>query len=222
MQHLQKIHRRFVTLLEVLIAMGLITILLTVLLGIYGQTVRTQQHVEQALQSNFQLLYAQFRLNQVIPTIINPVDDKDHYGYAFYTQDSDSLVFTYDNGTGSGTFFSNEVIGRLFLDENKRLMFLTWPVPKRYPDVEPPVRTEVLLENVDELSFNFYRPVPIENKRLAISSERATGEYGDDFDTWNADEEDIPAIIRIYVTIKGRQVEYAFLLSNASTPVSYL
>jgi len=221
----QKKHKRFVTLLEVLIAMGLISILLTVLLGVYGQTVKTQYQIEKTLQSNFQLLYAQFRLNQVIPTILNPRENKnkEYRGWAFYTQNPGSLVFTYDNGTGSGTYFSNDVTARLFVDENNRLMLLSWPVPKRYSDVEPPMRTEVLLENVDSLTFDFFKAKPSEKKRLQISHEKATGEFGDGFKTWSSDEEDIPAIIRIFVQLEGQKdpVLYAFLLSNTSIPVSY-
>jgi len=217
------VRRRFVTLLELLIAMGLVSILLTVLMGIYSQTVKTQHSIERSLQSNFQLLYAQFRLNQVIPTILNPADDKDNQGWAFYTQSPHSLVFTYDNGAGSGSLFSNEVIGRLFVDQQNRLMLLTWPVPKRYADVDPPMRVEVLLENVSGLTFDFYKPEPSETKQQKISPERKTGEYGSGFTTWSPQEKDLPALMRIIVTCEGdkKPVLYAFVLTHSSTPVSY-
>jgi len=215
--------RRFVTLLEVLIAMGLVSILLTVLLGIYGQTVRAQYEIERRLQDNFQLLYAQFRFNQIMPNILNPAKDRENYGIAFYQEGTNSLVFGYDNGTGAGPNFSNEVIGRLFVDDQNRLLLLTWPVPKRAPDIDPPMRTEVLLENVDKIGFEFYKPVPPAKKRLEIDPETKTGDAGMMLEAWSPDEEDIPAILKIHVTLLGgEQIDYAFVLSNTQIPVSYL
>ncbi|NGX57617.1 MAG: hypothetical protein K940chlam3_00510 [Chlamydiae bacterium] len=222
--------KRCITLLELLIAIGLMSILLTALLGYYEQSTRAQVTIQKALQKNFQFLYTQYRLNQIIPTTLNPGQDTQNVGIYFFTkpaeifeEKSQSLIFTYDNGTGAGSLFSNEVLGKLFVDQHERLVLLTWPAPKRSPDPDPPMRTEVLQENVEKLDFIFYKPIPPEKKRLRIDPERVVGDYDKDLPSWSSEEKDLPALIRILVKIKDREepIEYAFLLSNTSTPVNY-
>lgn len=224
--------RRCVTLLEMLIAMGLTAILLTALLGYYQQSMWAQKTLQKNLERNFHSLYTQYRLSQIIPTSLNPSKDKDKKGVFFFTkppeiyeEKSQSLIFTYDNGTGSGPLFSNEVLGKLFVDRKDRLILLTWPVPSRYSDPEPPVRPEILQENVDELSFIFYKPMPPEKKRLEVNPEKVVGDFDKDLSFWSPDEKDLPALIRIKLKIKDGDQEifrdYAFMLSNTNTPVNY-
>lgn len=208
--------KRCATLIEVLIALALVSILLAGLLGIYRQTVGTQRRIEASLQRNFQLLYAQFRLGQVIPMILNPADDKKNKGIVFYTQTPKSLVFAFDNGTGSGELFSNEVLARLFVDDNQQLILLTWPILSRYPNIEPPMRTEVLLNNVTDLKFAFFTPRSSDEQGQQIVANASEPS------TWPIDEEGIPSILRMFVTIDGQgEVKYAFVLPNTTTPVKY-
>ena len=100
-------HRKsFFTLIEVLIAIGLVVVLLSTLLGIYSYIDRMHREIRISEQTNFRLLYAQYRLAEVLPNAIkkekNPakkqLDDFYFYMTSGIKKGTPSLVLTFDNG----------------------------------------------------------------------------------------------------------------------------
>ncbi len=86
---MKRVKKHFVTLLELLIALGLTAVLLAALLGYYQQASYAQLEVHKKQEKNFELLYAQYRLNRIIPTILNPSHkDNKNLGIFFYTKPS--------------------------------------------------------------------------------------------------------------------------------------
>jgi len=194
--------KRHFTLLEILIALGLTTILLTALMGLYFQMTRAEVSLAKLQEDNFRLLYTQYRLGQVLPTSLPPSADKGTFFYTLEGAEGVSLIFSYDNGTGKGPNFSNQVIGRLFIDQEKNLRLITWPLFSR-ESAPSEGRDEILLREVSALKFNFYIPQPsggIETTSLGIDDER------------------LPAIIKVYFTHKGKETHLAFVLPNGGHP----
>lgn len=230
--------RHFLTLIEVLIAIGLVAVLLTTLLGIYSYVDKMHKEIRLAEQTNFRLLYVQFRLAEVLPNAIKKekkADQKEADDFYFYTtttqfkKTSASLVFTFDNGISTPEF-SNHVIGRLYIDAENRLCLATWPSISRNSSPSPPMRKEVLLEGVEDIFFAFYIAPKEEGK---IIDPEAAKRYG----VWHAEwpvegvkpeEVSLPPLMRLYVRLVGSKKEknmpdlsFAFMLPNSEQHIVY-
>lgn len=156
---------RYATLLETLIAVGLMVIVLSTMTFFYRQIDAINIQAESIQKESFRMRYVENRLNAILPKAISKeCEEKDFY---FYTSENAggpflpgspvSLVFTYDNGIDLSKVFSNRVLGRLYVDEAGRLSLATWPIPQRWAEGgDPPMKKEVLMENVDGLRFQFF------------------------------------------------------------------
>lgn len=156
----KKVARCF-TLLEVLIGMGLAMILLSTLTYFYQQVEWMNTEAERTQKENFQLRYAENRLSRIFPNTHSERTEKKHF--YFFTSNAEgmlktpSLVFMFNNKVKLCSSFSSDVLGRLYLDEQKKQLCLAlWPSPRRWESGVPPMTKEVLLDNVETLSFEFY------------------------------------------------------------------
>jgi len=226
------IRRRYVTLLETLIAMALVSVILTTLMGFYSQLTGIQEVVEKAQKENYSHLFAQYRLNAIFAKVVGPLTKtgKEVEDFFFFTTGNgrqapgtEALVFVYDNGYGAGPYFSNKLIGRLYLDEYGRLILASWPTIARIDDLRPPMMKEVLLTDVSDLRWSFYRPAAIEGKEKVIETENASQ---DDISSWSVNENNLPAILRLIVRFSDpdktiQTAQFAHVLANTRDPVTY-
>ena len=232
--------KHHMTLLEVLIALALLAILLTSLMGIYQQMNTIERKISISRQENFRYLYLQYRLGQVLPNVVEDEAIGKEIDFAFYTSSSgpiqpntESLVFIYDNGIDGNPLFSNHVIGKLFLDTKGRFCLATWPSFKEYSDINPPMRLEVLMEDIHELSFAFYRAPKKEEDENKSQSTGVDKRYGDwEKMFWSSEDEELPAIVRIGLVPKteneGKQIQknikpviFPFLIAPTKNRIIY-
>lgn len=90
-----------------------------------------------------------------------------------------SLIFAFEEQSRDPRFYG-KVLARLFVDPHKRLLLTLWPLK----DSDHPMHYEVLAERVEEISFSFLMG-PESQKPGAFVAE------------WSAEEESLPAAIRI-------------------------
>lgn len=209
-------------LLEVVIAMALVSVLMAMLMGYYGQLELIHHEIDEAQDESFQLRYLQTRLAYVLPRIIpvkgcpaEPEKIKDFY---FYTSNAESmyvrppsLVFTFDNGIDLDPRFSNYVLARLLIEyvgSEQRLVLLMWPVPRCWrKDGLPPMKKEILIDKIADVDFDFFLPAEPDNK--AVVQIRGVGskpipeeervETNQWHSSWNIAYQDLPAIIKIKI-----------------------
>lgn len=216
--------KRYVTLLEVLIALGLLIILTTFIFGFYRGIDGMHTELDKTRQENFRLLYVQNRLADVLPFIL-PYDPQEpprqgkkekRKPFIFTSKDGNSalkensLVFVYDNGYDIYPWFANTVLGRLYLDRNGSLCLSSWPVPKQWLKEGnqlgmSPMKKEVLLEGVREMAFEFFVPPAYEKKVVDPSSvdagkEKIDPETGKWHHEWLQNYQELPAMIKISIT----------------------
>jgi hypothetical protein len=224
---LHQLRKRAVTLVELLIAIGLLALLMTTLFGIYRYIDSTQRKVAQEEKGNFRLLYAQHRLSEVIPQSVSKSEAKEDY--YFYTQTSHhaptSLVFTYDNGADGIPLFSGHVFGKVFLEPNGDLSLATWPIISREPN-NPPMRKELLLDNVKDIRFSFYMPPrkDIKDKPQDSALEEKYNRWHSEWpvDITQEDFRDLPSMVKVIVTLKNNEeIVFAFALTNAKRHIIY-
>lgn len=225
--------KRHVTLIEVIIAMSLTMIILSTLTYFYREMALLDAMGERQQQKNFQMLYVGNRLMTSIPKTV----DNNKKDFAFFTprdidpmfmSGSPSLIFTFDNCVKLDPLFANNVLGRLYLDNQGRLILAKWPSPIRWKDQRPPLKKEVLMEGVKQMEFAFFSS-PSRGKRAKNYQKQSptdqpfpAGEWA--FSEWKKDYEQLPLMMKITLTMEDDDTEYvfAFPLPNAKEPVIYL
>lgn len=233
------------TMLEVLVSMVLTTLILTVLFYFYRDIDWLNTSMEKNEQELFKMIYVENRLADILPRTIYPKDaDKDFF---FFTDDvsqvtknnNPSLVFTYDAENDLNKNISNHALGRLFIDPDQNLVLATWPSPKRVKKKTPDqirMKKEILMENVENLSFEFYVP-PEKNRALLQAPKKNTSKQNAPsllqkvevesrdswFTTWKREYRELPAIIKIHLKQKDQKedITYAFPLPNSDQLIYY-
>lgn len=227
-----KIRRNYFSLLEVLISIALTSILLSTLLWFYRDVVFMGKRMDDTTKDLFQLRYVERRFSDILyNTVHHNTADRD---FAFYTEKNSngslSLVVTYDNGVSDNKDFSNHVLGKLYLDDNKRFCLATWPsfkktnVKDQYEIVK-----EVLLEDVESIEYLFYIP-PLENGNVVAPQEvRPKNEITKPLppntwpEEWKREFNCTPALVKIKITQKGRvlPIYLAFPMSDKDLRINY-
>lgn len=159
------IARRYVTLLEVLISIALTVIILTTLTFFYRQVGMIGAEVGRISIENFRMRYAETRLASILPKVV--AENNKNKDFVFFSINDDSgskpgsqgLIFTFFNGISLDKEIANHALGRIYLDNDNNLVFAYWPSPKRWEkDKFPEMKKEILLENVDDVKFEFFIP----------------------------------------------------------------
>jgi hypothetical protein len=176
-----KISKRPITLVEVLIAMALTISILMTLTFFYRQVTEIGSETDRVRATNFKKRYIETHLAKILPKAIGKNDSKRDFIF-FSTGDegitktgSQSLIFTFDNEINLDKEFSGHVLGRIYLDPNGNLFLAYWPSPKRLKNWENvPMKKELLLEGVDNLSFEFYIAPERKNASESIKETKDT------------------------------------------------
>ena len=170
--------RSYVTLIELIIAAALTALVLTTLLFFYSQVGTIGRDLDKAKEENFKHRYAEARLSTVFPNIVSEKNnERDFVFFSFIDEGagkggSQNLIFTFDNDISLDKGFSNHVIGRLFVDSKGRLILAYWPSPKRWIEGKTPdMKQEVLLTDVEDVSFDFFVPPDRKKESDAVPQE---------------------------------------------------
>ena len=220
------IRRSYVTLVEVLISIGLLSILLTAIFSFWQYTISFQNEVDNMRRNNFRFLTVQQRLERVFSNIQGK--GPNNQNLVFYTShDQDvhgpSLVTIFDNDVDGQYQFANMVLSRLYVDHQNRLCLVIWPTLERYSGPHAPMRKEILLEGVRDISFEMYRPKDQSAKdvKVATEEEKVLAKWETE---WTMGEKSLPAMIRIYVTLDNENkdvIVFAFLIPQSKQKIVY-
>lgn len=231
-----KASKRHFTLLELIIAMSLTLILMSTLLYFYRDLSKIGFETNKLTDTHFYWQYAGSRLADILPRTAG-VKDED---FLFYSIDdskltkpgSQNLIFAFDNKVSLDKDFSNVVIGRLYVDNNDQLTLAYWPPLTRWTNEEqlPPMKKEILKQNVDSISFEFF--VPPEKSKIVKPGTSTTGTEipvsgGWLSKPWLREYHSLPAMVKMIVIPKKQaknpepQVIYVFPLVNTNYRIVY-
>lgn len=221
-----KKHKRLAfTLLEVMIALALATIIMGILLFFYFQSSQTSILSDKAAAESFKIRSLESRLHEITLRLLPP----DRESRVFFSgnpvigvilPNSDNLVFSYNNGRTLYGVLSGDVLGRLFVDEQKRLTLITWLDREKWKDNSiPAFHREVLLENVDGFKIDFFVGAKTESEQQAASYDELRIPKW--LSSWDKNYLELPAILRFTVTSSDKKVVYAFPLANMNAKVIY-
>ncbi|NGX55928.1 MAG: hypothetical protein K1060chlam5_00162 [Candidatus Anoxychlamydiales bacterium] len=135
--------KRFFFLIEVIIALFLAAILITMLFSFFANVTKIERDVEKAKHVAFQNENLQIRLNQIFSEIKLNSEN-------FYLDDQKALNFIFDNGIDPISEYSDEIFGKISLDKDQNLNLFLYPNEK----IDVP-RKEILFKNVKKIEYKF-------------------------------------------------------------------
>lgn len=140
--------KRHLSLLEVIIGLGLATLLLSFLFSSYRHLLQSSTQLEQLHQEKHWEYVTQVRLNQIFENI----HDETVFNTEPYLNISPlALHFTFNNGVDSDPGFCQELEGFLLVNRENELCLLI-------NSKEGKTRQEVLLKKAANYSIQFFNP----------------------------------------------------------------
>lgn len=159
MQPLIRKRKAYMTLLEALIAISLLSMLLVFVFGFFREMSVITRATDHSQKQSFQMRYVESRLGFIFERIVN--ENEKSRNFFFYTQPpapplflTTSLIVTFNNEVRLDPTFSGDVLARLYVDAEKRLRLAIWPL--HVSDPYQHLQEEILMENVVDIIYSFY------------------------------------------------------------------
>lgn len=243
-----RLRRRCFSLIEVLISLGLVSLLLTTLSFFFYQMNMMDIASQKQQSKAFRLRYLESRLGETLSQTTAPKDPlKDFYFFtatssdAIYKPNSSHLVFTFNNDVSLvDSLFSNHVLGQLFLDNQGNLTLALAPSPQKWEAHHSiPVQREILLEKVDSMEFNFFVPpesvestepesVESEPAKPKKSLKSVAQEHPETIEGWTQEwkhsYQRLPALVKITLKMEGSLNQtkvFVFPFENVEQEIVY-
>lgn len=198
------------TLLEVLVAMTVLSVLLVVIFGFFRELTVLDTFTKFQQEKVFKKSYVEFRLAHFFSNIINEADSQNKK-FAFYIDPQDltggnskfsSLVFTYDNGVRLLPQHSGHQRARLYLDHKKRLCLASWPNEDQKEAQYEAMQKEILLENVESLKFSCFAPyIPAKEDSGTLTPPGMIRNSWQE--EWPVSYKSMPALIKMTLLVKN-------------------
>lgn len=201
--------KRTAILFEILIGLGLISILLTCLFTFVIECAKCDVKLDAAREKIGQRIYLQTRLQSVLTSLTS---SDSFFTLKLEKEKDESLMIQFDNGIDPDPTFSGPICGKFHLDGD-RLMLTTWAT-----EHEEKSREEILLSGVDRFEFEFLgKKNDSKEKMRTINAELAWRSR------WAKTDLAIPSIIRLLVWEKKEKepVRFAFLLPSSEPFITY-
>jgi hypothetical protein len=238
--------KAYMTLLETLIAISLLSMLLMFVFGFFRELSELTNLTEKAQKDSFHMRYLESRLGFIFERVVN--ENVKARQFFFYTQPanrnfsaSPSLILTFNNEVRLDPTFSGDVLGRLYVDLEGHLCLAIWPLHVSQPHQY--LQEEILMENVVNVSYAFYAaPERIKDTNeifsdTKIDPEKKMPEKDKWHKEWAITYEQMPSIVKVIVDvaknpddfkadsrgreIKTEQLAYHFVLPSSKNPVYY-
>lgn len=176
-------------LLELVISLGLLALLLGALFSFLLQAATMERRLAVAREALLARHTLHLRLDEMFSALV-PYGFYERTPASLYTLqkgNAHGLCTIFDQGIDPDPLFSGIIRGKLYLDE-QNLILLTAPL-ETVPDKKMPYRKEILSRHVARYTMQFFSP---HAKREESSSPVW-------HDTWSADQNQLPFMIRLYL-----------------------
>lgn len=202
--------KAYMTLLETLIAVSILSVLLVFVFGFFRELSEISRMTEESQKQSFHMRYLESRLGFIFERVVNENEDNVR-PFFFYTQPTNrnfssdpSLILTFYNEVRLDPTFSGDVLSRLYVDLDKRLCLAMWPL--HVSDPSQYLQEEVLMENVIDIQYSFYAaPERVKDGKEIITNpndpEKKTPEKDKWHDEWLISYKQMPSIIKVVIKV---------------------
>lgn len=203
------VKKRTFILFEILIALSLTAVLLTFLFSFFVESARIEKKLDTARMAVSNRAHLQTRLQ----TVFGSLDPNGLYTQQFEKEKNLSLIATFNNGIDPDPAYSGSILSRIFLDEEKNLCLVTWPLDQE----SHPWRKEVLLAHVEHFEFEFLGENGAHKGKEKIRPITPNLAWRSHWEGKN------PSIIRLKVREEKQKepLQFAFLLLTTDFLVTY-
>lgn len=238
--------KSYMTLLETLIAVSILSVMLVFVFGFFRELSELSRLTEKTQKESFLMRYLESRLGFIFERVVN--ENENARTFYFYTQPPNknlsslpSLVLTFNNEVRLDPNFSGDVLGRLYVDLEGRLCLAIWPL--HLPDPFAHLHEEVLMDHVVNITYSFYaaperiKDVNEISAAETIDPEKKIPKKDQWQEEWLISYEQMPSIVKIIVEvaknpeeynsshteekIKTKKLFYHFVLPSSKNPVNY-
>lgn len=199
-------------LFEILIALSLMAILLSVLFSFMVQSLRVEKKMEQARAAILERQNLQIRLQDLFTTLSPQEGCPTLHTQLFPKEKKESLVVFFDNGIDPDPLFSGIVLGRIYLDEQNQLCLVYWP---RETTGSRQWRKEILFSDISDITFQFLAASESPDIKSSTQMKALW------LDSWLKDKKGTPSIIRLTLKHKETSLQFAFRLPNSHPIPTY-
>lgn len=202
-----------------MIALFLVSIILTVIFKFYTQLPFALTKIEEAKKSSYPQLQTQTQLSSIFSKIIPlenlPSTIKKKYTPLITTTFADSslpgVVCIFDNGIDLDPQFSGPVIAKIFIDEKNQFSLAIWPLIEKEDDL--PYRKQVLFKEIESFEFSFFDTAPV-SKNTAPAKPKWVN-------SWEHPGR-IPSMIRLEIALPDKKkLHFAFFIQSTSDIITY-
>jgi len=206
-----KLQKRSFLLLEILIALTLLSFLLSCLFNAMAQGIKVEVTIGESRKTLLARQHLQTRLQDlflsIAPTNLPPI-----YTQVFPQEKKESLMIHFDNGIDPNPSFSGPILGRIYLDEEHNLALALWPIGKE--NKNKPWRKEILLKGVSQFQFQFLGQKQ-KKEDESINANLAWHKL------WPKNRLEVPAMIRLSLYQNNVELQFAFFLTTAEPLITY-
>ena len=200
-------------LLEILVALSLMTMLLSVLFSFLVQSLRVENRMGKARGLILERQNLQVRMQDILTSLRVTGCGSALYTQKFPKEEGYSLVTLFDNGIDPEPPFSGAVIGRIYIDEDHNLALSYWP--SNSDEKERRWRKETLFSNVSEMQLLFLNP---DEKEHFIHTDRPKVLWDR---SWSKGKTAPPSMVRMMLKQNDEIFEFAFRLANSHPIPTY-
>ena len=150
---MEKYMKYKMTFIEVLLSLGLITLLVTSLLSVHVLMNQSYNSSKKLCSEARSLHHVHLRLAQTFKKITYYENLNKQNGSNFFFSENEKLYFTFNNGANIKDWLTGNIMAKLYVNEDHYLCLKTYPVKQEDPEQ---FKEEPLLCNVEKISFEFF------------------------------------------------------------------
>lgn len=191
--------------------------LLVILFSFMAQSARVEKKIERAYSLIVERQNIQLRLQDLFTSLTREKNLKPLYTKKFSDEKNESLIALFDNGVDPDPAFSGAVLSRIFLDDQKNMCIVLWPLGEEHKEKSArPLRKEILMRNAHSYAFEFLGETQGKDPKV-VSITPSVGWHR----IWKESRSDVPSMIRLAIETDEGPVRFAFRLPTAEPIATY-